>query len=344
MSGLDSPRGVAFAGNGDLYVAEAGRGAPCTPASELTLPPRNLVVCIGRTGAISRLRNGSQSRFVTGLPSWISKVTTPSAEITGPHDVSFLGRGQMFVPVGWGGTATARTTGPAARHAFGRLLRVGPQGKRVVAADIAAFEQAHNPAAGPVDSNPYAVLAEGPARIVADAGANAVYRVTGNWNVSLLATLPAAPNPAGCTIPLPPPGGPAPPASEPVPTSVVRGPDRALYVSELSGFPFCAGTARIWRIADGQAPVVHASGFKMIIDLAFAPDGTLYVLQYATSPALPGGPGRIVRIARDGTRTTIDTGATLQQPAGIAVGRDGALYVSNKTVTPGSGEVLRIVP
>ena len=27
-----------------------------------------------------------------------------------------------------------------------------------------------------------------------------------------------------------------------------------------------------------------------------------------------------------------------------AIGKDGALYVSNKTVTPGAGEVVRILP
>ena len=86
------------------------------------------------------------------------------------------------------------------------------------------------------------------------------------------------------------------------------------------------------------------SGFKMIIDLAFASDGSLYVLQYASSPSLPGGSGTLVKVAADGTKTTVDTGATLQQPAGFTIGRDGSLYVSNKTLTPGGGEVLRIIP
>jgi glucose/arabinose dehydrogenase len=82
----------------------------------------------------------------------------------------------------------------------------------------------------------------------------------------------------------------------------------------------------------------------MVVDLAFSPDGMLYVLQHASSPALVGGPGRLIRVAADGTRTTIDTGGALTQPVGLAVGPDGALYVSNKSVLVGQGEVLRIAP
>jgi glucose/arabinose dehydrogenase len=50
----------------------------------------------------------------------------------------------------------------------------------------------------------------------------------------------------------------------------------------------------------------------------------------------------IVRIAPDGTRTTVDTQGLLSRPAGLVVGPDGALYVSNRSTAPSLGEVLRI--
>ncbi len=42
MSGLDNPRGLAFGPNGDLYVAEAGRGGP---GPSFTTSDRRVVSC-----------------------------------------------------------------------------------------------------------------------------------------------------------------------------------------------------------------------------------------------------------------------------------------------------------
>jgi glucose/arabinose dehydrogenase len=53
-------------------------------------------------------------------------------------------------------------------------------------------------------------------------------------------------------------------------------------------------------------------------------------------------PGGLLRVAADGTRTTIVSG--LSRPGSVAVGPDGALYVSNRSTSIGTGEVLRIEP
>src|SRR3982750_4453590 len=59
MSGLDSPRGLAFGPEGALYVAEAGRGAG--PVASQATDPRCFTVstggrfCYGATGAVTRL-------------------------------------------------------------------------------------------------------------------------------------------------------------------------------------------------------------------------------------------------------------------------------------------------
>lgn len=92
----------------------------------------------------------------------------------------------------------------------------------------------------------------------------------------------------------------------------------------------------------GAAPQVHAGGFKTITDFDFGPDGSLYVLQYASGPVFFAGPGSLVRVAPDGTRTTII--ASLTNPTGVLVGPDGVIYVSNRGNQEGVGEVLRIVP
>jgi sugar lactone lactonase YvrE len=324
MRGLDNPRGLAVAPNGALYVTEAGRGGdgPCAPN------PANELRCYGETGAITRLWRGEQKRVVEGLPS----TAIPGGELAGgANDISFLGTGGAYITMGLGG-------GPADAAVFGNPLRgtmlhMAASGTFRVVADIAAHEFAHNPDGGPVDSNPFGGLAEPGGRLVADAGANALLHVAPNGRVKTVAVLPPQPNPT----PL------GPPMIQSVPTSVARGPDGALYVGELTGFPFVAGLAKVYRVVPRQAPTVHCRGFKTIMDLAFGPDGSLYVVEHATGGLFfPPNTGQLSRVNPDCTRNTLLVG--LDRPTSVAIGADGAIYVTNYGVTPGIGEVLRIEP
>jgi DNA-binding beta-propeller fold protein YncE len=87
---------------------------------------------------------------------------------------------------------------------------------------------------------------------------------------------------------------------------------------------------------------VFVTGFKAIIDIAFDEAGNLYVLQHATGATALMGPGMLIRVAPDGTRTQVLT--QLQRPTSVAIGPDGAVYVSNRGTSNGAGEVLRVEP
>ena len=318
MSGLDNPRGLAFGPEGALYVAEAGRGGdgPCffNSASEFR--------CYGPTGAITRLWHGDQVRVVTGLPS---HAPPGGAFAGGVNDISFQGVGGMFVAMGLGNDPQlVRPSLGTAGNVLGTLLQVNAAGGWRVLADIAAYEAAVDPNGGLIDSNPYGVLAEAGSRLVVDAGANALFRVAADGTITTMAAFPSRPTRS----------------TDSVPTSVAVGPDGAYYVGESTGAPFAAGAARIYRVVEGLEPEVHLEGFKMIVDLVFGDDGTLYVLQFATGPVFFTGPGELIRIAPDGSRSVVLGG--LNFPTSVAVGVDGALYVTNRGITPGLGEVLRI--
>jgi hypothetical protein len=343
-SGLDSPRHLAFGSRGDLFVAESGRGGsgPCFVGGEGR-------ACMGATGAVTKIdRWGRQSRIAQGLASYAN--TPGNTNAIGPHGITVLGANRVFVtnggptePKDASGSPISRDTlgaqSPVA-DLFGRLLLVKHHGQIRKIADLWAFERDVNPDAvvgnPAVDSNPVDVLFDGGRFVVADAGGNAIDVVNHKGRVSNLAVFAnrLVPNPfGGPDIPM-----------QAVPTSVVVGPDRQYYVSQLTGFPFPPGAANVYRVNPRTGAVtVFASGFTNIMDLAFGKNGTLYVLEIDHDGLLSGSTdGGLFAVSRDGTKRQIALApGSLTMPGGIAVGRD-ALYVTNNAGSPGGGQVLRI--
>ncbi len=140
----------------------------------------------------------------------------------------------------------------------------------------------------------------------------------------------------------PPPGTPVP--VQPVPTGVVRGPDGAAYLGQLTGFPFPVGAANVFRVAGQGEPQVIASGFTNIVDIGYA-DGNGYVLQISSNGLLvpPGTPvgGKLIKVAPDGTQTDLAAGR-LEQPTGMTIAPNGDIYVSNNGGSGSDGEIVRI--
>ena len=60
-------------------------------------------------------------------------------------------------------------------------------------------------------------------------------------------------------------------------------------------------------------------------------------------PLGPGVNGRLIRINGNGTQTVIASDG-LVKPGGVAVGSDGAVYVTTRTNSAGLGEVVRVAP
>ncbi len=150
-----------------------------------------------------------------------------------------------------------------------RLRRFGlfaAAGLALAAIAATGLTAANGPSVNP---NPFDLArANGGKVYVADAGANAILVVNNRGKVDWVARLPEELLPptaglkelAGCpnvsdpelefVCSLPPEI-----RADPVPTSVAIGPDGALYVGELKGFPAVPGTSRIWRIEPGARHV-----------------------------------------------------------------------------------------
>lgn len=329
VEGLSDPRGIAAAGGRTLLVADSG------------------------SGTISRVE--PRRRGAASVSTFAEFPFDPEA---GPFPVDVAYRGPRQVWVTLSGEPEA---------GGGRVVRLDRKGNVNVSIDIVAYQQTDpdpdDQEGLPFESNPFglAKLAGGGA-LLADSAGNDLLRIDTRRRITTVARFKPenVPWPDGLPFPGPPPGTPVP--AESVPTAVAIGPDGAWYVSELKGFPFIKGTSRIWRIEPGtknatcdpESPTTgpctsYATGFTSVIDLAFGPDGTMYVLEIVKEGLLGAEifgdpPIGALWAVNGGTKTELAAG-TLMAPGGVAVGYNGTLSVTTGTVFgPGGGAVVRINP
>jgi hypothetical protein len=353
--GLNNVRGLSFDADGSLYIAEAGIGGngACVPSPSA----QGNSLCYGTSGAITKIeKNGTTKQVLTGLPSLALPTGITAA---GPQDIKFDATGKPYILLGYAANPGLRdATFP--NTVLGKIITADFNTNTWTSiADLANYELVNNPDQGDIISNPLAFVLDGNQAVAVDAGANDLLSVdTDGNNLQALATFPQQlltnpifpPSDAQPfdEAQVPPPGSfeNAPPLQFPlqaVPTGVAIGLDRAYYVSDFTGFPFPEGGAKIYRIgADGQASV-YADGFTQLTDLEFDALGNLYALQYANESAWKGNfDGSLIKIAADGTRTTLFSGNGLFAPSSLTIGSDGAFYITNKSDRPGQGQVLKI--
>jgi len=309
--------GLSDAPDGSLLVADAGSG-------------------------IVELRNG-EGALVAALP--------------GVTDIAPIGRGVMYATTG----GSPDGPNPPTARSLWRVSR----GSTKLVADLGAFEATVNPDGGAIDSNPFDVaLLNGGSVLVADAAANALLIVDADGAVDWVATLPnelvstanikllAHCTPGSmvgfCGLP------PMMPA-QPVTASVAVGPDGAYYVGELKGFPAPTGASKVWRIAAGTrhahcpsaACSVVASGFTSIIDVAFGPDGKLYVVEldehswFAIEGPFGGAIGGTVNACQlGGSCSVVAAGVTM--PIAVTFDKRGQLFLLKNALIPGAAQVSAI--
>jgi hypothetical protein len=342
LSDLSSPKGLAVNKDRNLVVGQGAFGAP-GPVLEYDIRGRD------------------------------KGKTTPLTEPANLVDVAVSPKDGT----GWGITGPIPPEGdpapPPGAIPRGHLLHQLRDGTVVDVLDITAY-QAGDPdpvdqdrPPNPTESNPYGLTVDRKGNaLVADAAGNDIIRVSpdgkaetvARFDVQAVSTADVPPGIPGIPYPLPPTI-----TAEAVPTTVTIGPDGAIYVGELKGFPFKTGTSNIWRIdsravnascsANTPDPTkkcsLYQTGYTAIQDIAFGSGKTLYVYElaaegvFAFEAGLSTGqfPDAVLLQSpkRDNTERKELAAGQLSQPGAVVVVNDD-VYVTDSIFT--GGRLLKI--
>jgi hypothetical protein len=231
-----------------------------------------------------------------------------------------------------------------------------PRGSTIYA-DLHAYEEAHNPDqvnaygvtdpasclagdpratyTGLVDAHAYNVTSYRGDWLVADAGANAIMKVTDRGQISVLAVLP----PIATTITPEIAGAMELPDcalddvyySEPVPTGIAVGPGGAIYVSTLPGFPgMIASQGAVWQINPRTGAATQlASGLSQPTSIAVS-GKSIYIAELA---------GAGVSVLKNGT---VSPYAAVPGALSVATAPNGTVWAATMASDAGPGTIVSI--
>ena len=305
-SGLSSPRGMAWAPDGTLYVAQAGTGISADS--------------VGAAANVVRIVDGCGQAAVTGLPSGPGM----SGAVQGTSDVAFLGD-DLYVLQDSADPNNDQTVPNG-------VYRPRPDGTAELVANITAWREKNPVAHLPRDlstlGETFAMLAGDGFLWVVGSNEGEILKVTPNGGIERLADLSLG---------------------HPVWTGIAPSPNGGVYVSNLSDAPYTDGVAKVVEVSpDGRVETVW-TGLTMTTGLAVGGDGTLYALEMSTGnstepPFVQPNSGRVVKQTGADSLQEVVSGFDL--PVGLALGPDGALYVSGPAFgsTGPAGSVIRVDP
>lgn len=354
VSGLRNPRGIDFSADGKLYVAEAGEagtvcftGIPTEEGGQL---------CAGLSARISRIdvRTHARRDYKTGLVSIggpLFAIGASGLAVRGNQVYALMGANDVALPPAeaCGGGPECQAVLAKAKAQLGHLLRGVTSSRRTWwKQDIGKFNYgwtvankatigagnpdyqpgwAENPDFKPGDSNPYA-LADAPGgTFMVDGGSNTLTWTPQIGHPRVVAAFPQPNPPASAENPVP---------YDAVPTCVAPV-GHKVVVSDLHGRIFVVN-ARKSNQTVAPVQVTSLGGAFLVAAGGCAADGkgNVYLSDIFA--------GSVVKLSlATMTMSWVRPPSTLNFPSGVAVGRNGWLYVANNSVcpsfpTPASGD------
>ncbi len=305
--GLNSPRGIAFDEDGNLYVAEAGSGG-----EKVLLEVEGAQISGGLTSQVSMITpDGAKSVAVGNLTS-----------ATDPFASAALGVIRAL-PVGdslWLVLSDAQSM-TVFSDAIVEIDKTTTRVKTYI--DLRTYEETNNPdGTEEILSNP-ADIAIGPDGnlYIVDTGANTLLIWTPDDGLQVLHAW----------------------TDNPVPTSIEFAENGEIYIGFL-GQGLAPGAAKIehWS-ADGSELLETFPGLTNVTDILVDSAGNLYAVQLmilGEQGALPDS-GSVVLVTADAITPVLEG---LNTPYGIAQDGEGNIFVSTNSayVEPDTGAIVRV--
>jgi hypothetical protein len=347
VSGLRNPRGLDFSANGTLYVAEGGvAGDVCFPGAETE---EGGPLCGGTSGRISQVdvKAGTRSDFITGLASIggpLFAIGPSGVGVQGNQVFAILGANDVAVPpsAACGDTDACRAFLATASAQLGHVLRGVPSGKYAWQQDVGqsnfawtvankdtvgagdpAYQggppswvgrsYADNPDFAPGDSNAYGMANAPGGTYVVDGGSNTLTWVPHQGSPQVLV---AFPNPADDHAN----------AYDAVATCVAPIRGGWVVVADLNGDIFEVDGSSLTTApsavgSEGGAFLAAAGG------CAYDGHGNVYISDIFV--------GSVVKLSLSTLALSwVLPPGTLNFPSGVAIAKNGAVYVTNNGVCP----------
>ncbi|MEP7377694.1 MAG: ScyD/ScyE family protein [Chitinophagaceae bacterium] len=257
-------------------------------------------------GRISVISNGTRYDAITSFESTF----TPGGELEGPTHLLFH-EGKLFI-LGAGGKLYKADV---SHFSAGDTPLIA---SNLAVEDIGTFVLAYPFAVPTGETHPYNLVAAPDGSIyIADAAANAILKRSKSGVLSVVAQLPLVANP----LPI------GPPMIHPVPTGLIYEKGN-LLVTTLTGFPFPAGKASIYKVSPNGNFAVSQAGFTTLVDIA---KGNLHdniAVQHAEfgPTGFVANSGKLIWV--DGTTAT-DLAMGLNLPAGITQANAHTWYITS---------------
>ncbi len=326
-TGLNDPRGLAFGPDNNLYVAEGGIGGTNSTIGQCVQAPGAGPYLGSNTGSrISKIDwQGVRTTFVDNLPSCTSSPATGNG-VTGTADVAFIGN-TLYALIGGAGCSHGVPDIPNS------IIKINADRTWSIADNYSDFLMSH-PVAHPdpddftPDGNPFSMAVVGEDVFIAEPNHQEIDQAsTKTGKIQRVVDISVLHNPNN--------------EDWIGPTTIVHH-NGNFYFGTLTQFPLVQGAATVYKLSPNGNYSVYASGFTMILGLAFDNNNNLYVLENTVGQTGPTpGFGDVVRVTPSGQRQVIVSG--LHLPTAMTFGPDGKLYISDWGIgPPGMGQIVQV--